>query len=370
MNKAIERLIKDTLLAALQNPRESAFLLNYMAAQKRAAKKRDEWENKGIHIPPFLIASITSECNLFCKGCYARENQQGCDHRDQKELSTGEWEKIFTEAQDLGIAFILLAGGEPLLRKDIIRAAAQFPRIIFPVFTNGTMMDQGMVDLFHKKRNLVPVLSLEGKEKDTDTRRGAGVYTVLTKTMERMKNNGIFFAVSITVTKENLETVTEDEFIEQLRLKGCGLVFYVEYVPMDKGAGPAAPDEADRVFFAERLQSLRTSHERMIFLSFPGDESATGGCLAAGRGFFHINAVGAAEPCPFSPFSDSGVKNHLILEALQSPLFRKLSQENFLDIPHEGGCALFGREDEIRALLQKNSSPPQAGTEKSAVSPL
>jgi molybdenum cofactor biosynthesis enzyme MoaA len=40
-------------------------------------------------------------------------------------LSVSEWERIFLQAKELGISFILLAGGEPLLRKDLIKAAAK-----------------------------------------------------------------------------------------------------------------------------------------------------------------------------------------------------------------------------------------------------
>ena len=62
----------------------------------------------------------------------------------------------------------------------------------------------------------------------------------------------------------------------------------------------------------------------MIIISFPGDEQHMGGCLAAGRGFFHIGPDGSAEPCPFSPFSDSNVLSLGVKGALSSPLFRKL----------------------------------------------
>ena len=89
----------------------------------------------------------------------------------------------------------------------------------------------------------------------------------------------------------------------------------------------------------------------MIFLSFPGDEEAMGGCLASGRGFFHINAFGAAEPCPVSPFSDRSLKNHSLKEALNSPLFIRLRNSGVQEISHNGGCALFGQEDRIKEML-------------------
>ena len=42
-----------------------------------------------------------------------------------KQLTSEEWLKIFDEADDLGISFILLAGGEPMIRRDIIEAAGK-----------------------------------------------------------------------------------------------------------------------------------------------------------------------------------------------------------------------------------------------------
>ena len=90
----------------------------------------------------------------------------------------------------------------------------------------------------------------------------------------------------------------------------------------------------------------------MIFLSFPGDEKHMGGCLAAGRGFFHINAYGAAEACPFSPYSDRSLREHTLLEVLDSPFFARLQQESLVGGEHDGGCALFQKRAQVQALLK------------------
>ena len=89
----------------------------------------------------------------------------------------------------------------------------------------------------------------------------------------------------------------------------------------------------------------------MVFISFPGDEKSSGGCLAAGRGFFHINAFGGAEPCPFSPYSDTSLKNISLKDALNSPLFLKLRENGNLEKEHIGGCVLFEQEQEVKKLL-------------------
>ena len=91
-----------------------------MTSVNRASEKRNISKNNGEHIPPFLIASITSNCNLHCAGCYSRCNNATTDSRNDNLLSREDWKKIFKEASEIGISFILLAGGEPLLRKDVI----------------------------------------------------------------------------------------------------------------------------------------------------------------------------------------------------------------------------------------------------------
>ncbi len=351
MSDAIQKIIQDALKASLKNPRESTFLLKYICSQKSAEQKRTSSEQAGVHIPPFLIASITSSCNLFCKGCYARANHSCGEHSEKNELTCREWERIFREAEGLGISFILLAGGEPLIRKDVIEKAAAFQNIIFPIFTNGTMIDDTWVTFFNKNRNLVPIFSIEGNQSQTDDRRGKGIYQTLVKAMDNMNQSGILYGSSVTVTTQNLDTVTSDDFVGALYQKGCKLIFYVEYVPVTDTTNALAPGDIERRILEEKQSMLRQKYTNMIFLSFPGDEKSTGGCLAAGRGFFHINAAGGAEPCPFSPYSDTSLKDGSLIQALQSPLFCRLSKNGMLLSEHDGGCVLFKKEKEVQQLL-------------------
>ena len=122
---------------------------------------------------------------------------------------------------------------------------------------------------------------------------------------------------------------------------------FVEYVPVS--ALSLALNDVGRAALAKRVTALRGTEE-MVLVSFPGDEAESGGCLAAGRGFFHISANGSAEPCPFSPYSDTNLNTTPLRQALQSPLFTRLRQEGALDAPHTGGCALFGQAKHIEAL--------------------
>ena len=351
MTKGVERVVADAIRATLKNPKESAFMARFAVASKAASRKRAIKEEIGEHVPPFLIASITSACNLHCAGCYSRCNSATEDSEPVNQLTDDEWKKIFDEADDLGVSFILLAGGEPLLRKGVIEAAAKRPSILFPIFTNGTYMTEKYFDDFDKNRNLVPIMSIEGEKEATDHRRGEGVYDKLISNMDELNERGIIFGASVTVTKENIKEVSSESFISMLSEKGCKAVILVEFVPVDEGSEHLAPDDEDRDYLKSEIMRLRKEHEEMVFVSFPGDEKSSGGCIAAGRGFFHINSHGGAEPCPFSPYSDINVRDTSLREAMKSKLFLDLQAGDVLMDDHKGGCVLYEKRKLVEGLL-------------------
>ena len=318
-----------------------------------SARIRARYEEEGIHVPPYLIASIASACNLRCAGCYARAGGVCTTNASDSDMDGEQWTRIFGEASQLGVSLILLAGGEPLLRRDVIEAASGFENIVFPIFTNGTMIDDAYLQMFDKCRNLVPVLSIEGSGEETNKRRGKGVWEQIEAVAVRLKERKMLFGVSITVTTHNLHAVTDKSFLKDLRRDGCGLVFFVEYVPAEQGTEELVLSEAQCADLNERVIELRRQYKNMIVVSFPGDEAEMGGCLAAGRGFFHINSAGGAEPCPFSPFSKYNLKDTSMLEVLQSDYFKRLRALEMSVEEHKGGCTLFDLKDEVEKLVSE-----------------
>ena len=353
MSKGVERVVKETLRATLRNPKESAFMVKFAAATRAATQKREKAEAAGEHIPPFLIASITSQCNLHCAGCYSRCNHATVDAEPVAQMTGEEWNRVFSEAEELGISFILLAGGEPLLRRDVMEAAGQHPSILFPIFTNGTFLDEKYYQLLDRCRNLVPIMSIEGDQQITDARRGAGIYSQLMTNMAECQRRGLIFGASVTVTTENIQSVTSEAFLRELEQKGCKAVIFVEFVPVTEESTHLAPQDAERALLQREIQRLRQEHPEMVYIAFPGDEKSSGGCVAAGRGFFHINSHGGAEPCPFSPYSDTNVRSTSLREALRSPLFHALNAEGLLADDHAGGCVLYEKRDQVEAILRK-----------------
>lgn len=354
LTRGVEWVVADAIKATLKNPRESAFMLRFAAASRAASKRRAESEKAGAHIPPFLIASITSECNLHCAGCYSRCHHATVDSAPVAQLTGAEWLRIFREADEMGISFILLAGGEPLRRRDIVEAAGERPNVLFPIFTNGTLVDDGYLELFDRCRNLLPILSIEGNQEATDARRGHGIYDRLMATMDEFRKRGLVFGASVTATTENLKEVSSDSFVRSLSDRGCKAVVFVEFVPVAEESEELAPDDAGREYLAREIDRLRGRYPEMVFVSFPGDEKSSGGCLAAGRGFFHINSHGGAEPCPFSPYSDVNVRDKSLKEVLDSALFAALRSGGLLADDHRGGCVLHEKRDQVRALLDSS----------------
>lgn len=353
IEQGVEKIVSDTIKATLKNPKESAFMVKFAAASRRASKIRMKHEEEGLHVPGFLIASITSSCNLHCAGCYSRCNNATVDGTPSGQLTGEEWLKVFREADSLGISFVLLAGGEPMIRRDVIEAAGTMKNMIFPIFTNGTYIDGKYFELFDDCRNLIPVLSIEGGRELTNARRGEGIYERVTANMESFRKKGLIFGASVTVTTENVKEVTSPEFIRGLVDAGCRLIIYVEFVPVTEEARHLAPGDEERSFLAEKIDAARESMSSdIVLLSFPGDELAMGGCMAAGREFFHINSHGGAEPCPFSPYSDVNVKDTSLADAIRSSLFAKLQDQGVLSGEHVGGCVLYEKRDQVEQILR------------------
>ena len=345
-NRNIHRFFRQALQISLRDPAIAPFLYRTLRAQQRATAERQAQAARGVHVPPFMIASITRGCNLHCKGCYARAQRP----YDEPEMSPDKLRSVIAEARDLGVSIILIAGGEPLTRSEILDITAEFPEIIFPLFTNGLLIDDAMVAQFRRQRNLVPVISLEGHEGQTDDRRGSGVYGRLHPTLRAMRDAGIFFGVSLTVTSMNLPTITDERFVRDLMDLGSRLFFYVDYVPVQPGTEAPALDDAQRAQEARALEILCRTVPA-LFVAFPGDEEMYGGCLAAGRGFVHISPEGRLEPCPFSPYSDTSLHDVSLREALGSRLLRAIreSDEHLSEV--NGGCALWENRAWVQSLL-------------------
>ena len=211
-------------------------------------------------------------------------------------------------------------------------------------------------DIYHRCLMWVSTeLAKDGGHWETVTKEE--VEDLVARFMDRLNRKRIFYGASITVHKENLKEAFSQELLGDLSDRGCKAVFFVEYVPVDTDAEPLELDETDRAYQNIQMDAIRKRYPEMLFIAFPGDEKESGGCLAAGRGFFHINYDGSAEPCPFSPYSDANIREMTLMEAMESPFFKKLRSGDMLLADHTGGCVLFTQEDSVKELLHGETPP-------------
>lgn len=346
VNDALRVFFKDAVRIALTSPSQSVFFLRTLRWQNKAVKTRQKLELEGFHIPPVLVISVTSKCNLHCEGCY----HQALRAKPDAEMSDERIERLVEEAKALGISFIVLAGGEPLMRPNILDISKKTPEILFLMFTNGLLLNDLVLEQIAKNKNIVPLLSLEGYQIDTDGRRGTGVYNQLLKSIGKLKNRGLFWGASLTMTRTNFDEVTDEAFVQQLVDSGCKLFMHVEYTPVIAGTENWVLSDEQKAKVISIRNGFRKKFPAM-FIALPWDEDEIGGCLSAGRGFVHVSAEGNVEPCPFIAYSDTNLKNMPLKKALQSKMLKTI-RENHAELKEIQGCALWEKREWVQSLAK------------------
>lgn len=103
----------------------------------------------GKRIPLSGVAELTRRCNMGCQHCYA--NLAASDPQAlSNELSASEWCRILDEVSAAGCFYLLLTGGEVLVRDDFstIYKHAKRQGLLVTVFTNGTLVTPAIAALF------------------------------------------------------------------------------------------------------------------------------------------------------------------------------------------------------------------------------
>ena len=102
-------------------------------------------------IPVNGTFELTSRCNFNCRMCYVH-GQTDMDRLKEKELSARQWLNIAEEAREQGLLFLLLTGGEAMLREDFIslyeRLAVMGFRLV--INTNGSLFTREIEECFHR----------------------------------------------------------------------------------------------------------------------------------------------------------------------------------------------------------------------------
>ena len=90
---------------------------------------------------------LTFRCNLRCAHCYCNLPANDQD-AIEKELTTEEVFNILDQIAEAGCLWLLITGGEPLLRKDFLEiyTYAKKKGFIITLFTNGTLITEEIAD--------------------------------------------------------------------------------------------------------------------------------------------------------------------------------------------------------------------------------
>lgn len=280
--------------------------------------KREEIElREGVRPPFFLVLSPTMRCNLNCAGCSTRE------YSTENDLPFETIDRIILEAKDLGIYFITTQGGEMFLRKDMFYIYEKHDDAYFQVYSNGTLIDRKTARRLADLGNVEVNLSVEGFEKETESRRGKGVWKKIMEAMDNLSEEGCIFGFSATMTRQNADVLTSDEFVELMVEKGCYLGWYFQYVPIGKEPDlEMMPTPQQRNRLRQKVTKWRDTKE--IFIGdFWNDGPHVEGCIA-GRLFLHINNKGDVEPCAFVHFAVDNIHGKTLWEVMNSPFFKAI----------------------------------------------
>lgn len=281
----------------------------------------------GAPPPWFLVLAPTQACNLRCPDCYA---EGGGD----VHLPWSVLERVVAEAQERWDArLVVLSGGEPLLYRsaghDALDLVARHRRLLYLMFTNGTLITPDVARRLGELGNLTPAISVEGAEEATDRRRGKGTFRRVRKSMALLREHGVPFGISVTVTRENFAEVLSEPFLDlYFGEEGAFYGFLFHYMPIGR-----SPDLARMITPEERLALWRRSWEaverRGIFLfDFWNSGPVVQGCLAAGRegGYLYVDWNGDVFPCVFVPYRGANVvqafaRGESLDDVWESPLF-------------------------------------------------
>ena len=310
-------------------------------------KNREKYK---CNIPFIMLLDPTSACNLRCKGCWSAE------YGHKFNLSFEEMDSIVTQGVALGTHLYMFTGGEPLIRKDdILKLCRKHKNCTFLAYTNATLIDQKFCEDMKEVGNLALAISIEGNEETNDFRRGEGAYETSVKALDLLKKNGCIYGISVCYTSKNIDEVTSDAFLDLMIEKGVKFGLYFNYMPVGTDAvAELIPTPEQRTYMYNWLKRVRNSKtgKPMFVMDFQNDGEYVGGCIAGGRNYIHINSAGDMEPCVFIHFSDSNIRTHTILEALQSPLFMAYYHNQPFNDNHLRPCPLLENPDCLRRIVE------------------
>ena len=180
-----------------RRPREIEPLWNRYIHAKAAARG----------IPLSGNFELTPRCNFNCRMCYIHRNA-----RAEDEWTAQEWLELGRKACDAGMVFLLLTGGEPLIRKDFreIYSGLKGLGLLISINTNASLINRDWVEFFKKDPPLRMNISLYGVSNETYRELcGQGSFDTVAANIRMLQEAGIQVRLNASVTPINAKDVPE-----------------------------------------------------------------------------------------------------------------------------------------------------------------
>ncbi|MFA5823395.1 MAG: radical SAM protein [Thermodesulfovibrionales bacterium] len=254
-----------------------------------------------LRIPLSGGIELTSRCNLRCVHCYYGPHTDE-SQTIKNEMDTGKILSVIDEITEAGCLYLLITGGEPLIRKDFseIYRYIKTKGLLITVFTNGTLISDDIAGLFQELPPQAVEITLYGASDDTCDRI-TGVQGSLRKCLTGIQKL-LDHKVRVKL-KTILMTLNSHEFsaMEDIA-KAFGVPFRFDAALFPRFSGDKTPIR------------LRVSPEAAVEEELSDDQRLKDYCnffkrtrdfpvydtlyiCSAGHTNFHIDSYGNLKPC-------------------------------------------------------------------------
>ncbi len=260
--------------------------------------------------PSHAQIGITDKCGQNCDYCYNKK-------RSGIPMDTEVILKTVHELKELGVFWLGLTGGEPLLNQDIVRIIENASAdCAVKLFTTGCSLTRELAEDM-KNAGLCSVsVSLDHwiPEEHDAVRNYPGAYSQALKAIEIFKSvGGIHIGVSAVISKSMLNSGEVEKFISFLE----GLGLHEAWLSETKPSIEPFWESSEQVTEAEKnmLSALQDRNNRKpgMTVNYLGHfESAQNFGCNAGHKMVSIDPFGEVSPCVFIPMSFGNVKDKSI----------------------------------------------------------
>lgn len=305
---------------------------------------------RGEFFPPFLYLSVINSCNLRCQGCWVDVASK------QHKIELDAANRTIAEAKKMGNSFFGILGGEPFMHRDLLKIFEANRDVYFQVFTNGHFLTDEVAAELRRLGNVTPLISVEGTEVISDTRRGRG--GVLNQTIagiEAAVRNRLMVGVCTSVCKSNIDDLVNDAWVDRLIQMGVMYCWYHIYRPVGPEPNPQLALSSQEQRRVRQFVVDTRATKPIVVIDAYHDDAGNALCPAVTGFTHHVGPWGDIEPCPVIQLATDSIHDDRPLsetfnrsEFLHD--FRRLTAET------TRGCVIMERPDLLVELAEKHAA--------------